>query len=74
MRTFFEGREYEVYGEPSPAMIAEFCQRGLGIIEDWEGELASCHEPQSAVEPSTIRMRTYEGWVGPAAVGLSQEA
>ena len=73
MRTLLGEKEYEVYGEPSPAMVADFHRQGLTVLEDWEGELAACHEPPSAAE-AQIRMRTYEGWVGPVAVALSQQA
>lgn len=61
MRTSYEGQTHEIYGEPTPQMIDEFIEAGLGIREDYEGERAYI-------------MRANGRACGEAAVALSQEA
>ncbi len=77
MRTISEGQEYAVYGEPTPRMILEFLASGLGVVEDWEGEVevyfkASGLAP-SGITPEAAGKRPCR-ITGAAVVELCQQA
>ncbi len=68
MRTFYKAQLYEVYGEPTPQMVREFLESGLGIMEDYTGEVSGLMRANGQEAPQ------LPVFVGGTALALSQEA